>query len=124
MEEIWNIICINLEKVGLGIGLFLVAFLANTILGIWKSLSIDNMKFDWHKLLQGFIKFGALALGIGLLTISMSLLPLYVDYVGITLEHEILETIDILIIITAFLIASIRYIKDALSKLKAILGNP
>ena len=123
MENIFTLILINLEKIGIGICLFLGAYLANMGLGIWKNVKIDGSTFDWTLIKQSVVKFIVLILSIALLSIVISVIPAYVIYVGIEISQDVLETIDALVIIGAFLTATLRYAVDAVGKLKTILGN-
>ena len=123
MDNILILILTNLEKIGVGIGLFMGAYLANMGLGAWKNVKIDGNTFDWTLIKQSIVKFIVLILSIALLSIVVSVIPAYATYVGIEISQEVLETIDALVIIGAFLTATVRYVGDAVSKLKTILGN-
>lgn len=123
MENIFIIIISNLEKIGIGMCLFLGAYVANIGLGAWKNINIDGNTFDWTKIRQSLVKFAVLVFSIGLLSTVVSIVPMYATYVGIDISNEVMETIDSLVIIGAFLTATIRYVTDAISKLKTILGN-
>lgn len=123
MNNILILILTNLEKIGVGIGLFMGAYLANMGLGVWKNVKIDGNTFDWTLIKQSIVKFIVLILSIALLSIVVSVIPSYVTYVGVEISQEVLETIDALVIIGAFLTATVRYVGDAVSKLKTILGN-
>ena len=123
MNNILILILTNLEKIGVGIGLFMGAYLANMGLGAWKNVKIDGSTFDWTLIKQSIVKFIVLILSFALLSIVVSVIPAYATYVGIEISQEILETIDALVIIGAFLTATVRYVGDAVSKLKTILGN-
>lgn len=121
--EIMSLILTNLEKVGIGILLFLGSYLANMGLGAWKNVKIDGTNFDWKLISQSVAKFAVLGISLSLLSIAISVLPAYITYVGIEIQPETMDTIDSLVITTAFLTASIRYISDAISKVKDILGS-
>lgn len=123
MNNILILILTNLEKIGVGIGLFMGAYLANMGLGVWKNVKIDGSTFDWTLIKKSIVKFIVLILSIALLSIVVSVIPAYATYVGIEISQEVLETIDALVIIGAFLTATVRYVGDAISKLKTILGN-
>lgn len=118
-----NIILMNLEKVGIGAVLFLGAYLANIGLGVWKNVKIDGSTFDWALIKQSIVKFIVLILSITLLSIVVSIIPAYATYIGIEIGAETMETIDSLVVVGAFLTATIRYVTDAVSKLKTILGG-
>lgn len=118
-----NLVLMNLEKVGIGILLFLGAYLSNMGLGMWKNIKIDGAAFDKKLIAQSAVKFVTLGGSIALLSIVVGLVPEYVSFIGLEIAPETLETIDSLVIIGAFLTATIRYIGDGISKLKNILGT-
>lgn len=120
--DIMTIVVANLEKVGIGVLLFLGAYLSNICLGAWRSVKIEGYDFDWKLIGQSLVKFVVLGLGIGLLSIVVSILPMYMTYVGIVVEDETMNVLDSIVIITAFVMACGRYVKDAYGKLKEILG--
>ena len=111
----------NLEQVGLGAGLFLCAYIANMGLGAWKNVSIEGYAFDWKLILQSVVKFIIMTVSLGLLSCVVSIVPEYATFIGITIEPETLQTISGVAITGAFLTATIRYIVDAISKVKTIL---
>ena len=118
-----NLVLINLEKIGFGVALFLGAYLANIGLGIWRNVKVNGQAFDLKLTAQSCAKFGVLGLSLALLTIVLTLIPDYATYVGIEIGAETMETINSLVIVGAFLTATIRYATDALSKLRSILNN-
>ena len=120
--DIMTIVIANLEKVGIGVLLFLGAYLSNICLGVWRNVKIEGYDFDWKLIAQSVVKFVVLGIGIGLMSIVVSVLPVYMTYVGIVIEDETMNVLDSIVIITAFVMACGRYIKDAYSKLKEILG--
>ena len=122
MTEIFQIVIENLEKVGIGALLFLGAYMSNICLGAWRSVKIEGYDFDWKLIGQSLVKFAVLGLGISLLSIVVSILPVYMTYVGIAIEDETMAVLDSIVIITAFVGACGRYVKDAYVKLKEILG--
>lgn len=123
MTDIMVLVLDNLEKIGIGVLLFLCAYIANMGLGVWKNVKIDGSTFDWSLIKQSIIKFIVLILSIALLSIIVSAIPAYATYIGIEIGAETMETIDSLVVVGAFLTATIRYVTDAISKLKTILGG-
>lgn len=121
MESFILLILNNLEKVGVGAGMFLCAYLANIGLGAWNSVKIDGSSFEWRLIVQSIVKFVVLGVSIGLLSCVVSLIPAYAAYIGLTIDPTTLETIDSIIIISSFLTATIKYTGDAVSKLKTLL---
>lgn len=123
MNDIIALILTNLEKVGIGVGMFLCAYLANIFLGIWSNVKIEGYEFDWKLIGNSVLKFVIMGLGIAFLSIVISAIPAYATYIGIEVGVETMETIDGLVVVGAFLTATIRYVTDAISKLKTILGG-
>lgn len=123
MNEIFQLILMNLEKVSIGVVIFLGAYVANMCLGAWRNVTIEGYDFDWKLIVQSIVKFVVIGVGIGLLSCVVSVLPAYATYVGIEIDAETLQTIDSLVIVGAFLTATIRYVTDAISKVKEILGG-
>lgn len=122
MQDVMSTILVNLEQVGIGILLFLAAYVSNMFLGAWRNVSLSGDNFDWTKIAQSIIKFVVLGLGIGLLSIAISVVPMYITYVGLEIAPETLESIDSLVIIGSFLTATLRYVVDCISKIKDLLG--
>ena len=122
MNALMSIVIANLEKDGIGTLLFLGAYMSNICLGAWRSVKIEGYDFDWKLIGQSLVKFAVLGLGIGLLSIVVSILPVYMTYVGIVIEDETMAVLDSVVIITAFVVACAKYIKDGYGKLKEILG--
>ena len=122
MNALMSIVIANLEKVGIGVLLFLGAYLSNICLGVWRNVKIEGYDFDWKLIAQSAVKFVVLGVGIGLMSIVVSILPMYMTYVGIVIEDETMAVLDSIVIITAFVVACGRYVKDAYGKLKEILG--
>lgn len=120
--DVMMIVIDNLEKVGMGVALFLGAYISNICLGTWRNVKIEGYDFDWRLLAQSVVKFIVLGVGIGLMSIVVSILPLYMTYVGIDISDEAMQVFDSIVIVAAFMTAAVKYVKDALSKLKDILS--
>lgn len=120
--DIMTIVVANLEKVGIGVLLFLGAYLSNICLGVWRNVKIEGYDFDWRLIVQSAVKFVVLGVGIGLMSIVVSVLPEYMTYVGIDITDEAMQVFDSIVIVTAFMTAAVKYVKDAYAKLKDILG--
>lgn len=123
MNDIIVLVVSNLEKVGIGAGLFLGAYLANILLGIWTNVKIEGYDFQWKLIFQSIIKFIIMGLGLAFLSVVVSIIPVYITYVGIDVGAETLDTIDSLVIVGSFMTATIRYVGDAINKIKNVLGN-
>ena len=117
-----NIIIMNLEKIGFGMLMFMGAYLANMGLGAWRNVKIDGASFDWKKIAQSAVKFVVLVVSMGIMSIVASVIPVYATFIGIEIGAEVMETIDAMVIVGAFMTATIRYIGDAITKVKDLLA--
>lgn len=117
-----TLVLLNLEKVGFGVAIFLGAYLSNICLGIWRNVKIEGYEFDWKMIGQSALKFIVLGLGISLMSIVVSVLPEYMTYMGIDIADETMQVMDGIVIVTAFVTAACKYVKDAFQKLKDILS--
>lgn len=117
-----NIVFANLEKVGIGVALFMGGYVSNMCLGAWRNVKIEGYDFDWKLILQSLVKFIVLGLGISIMSIVVSILPVYMEYVGVDIADETMQVLDSLVIITAFVVACVKYIREAYEKLKDILS--
>jgi len=115
-------ILINLEKVGIGAALFLGAYISNILFGIWKNVKISGYAFNWRLIIESALKYIILGVGIAMLSVVISAVPQYATYVGIEIGQDTIELIDSIVIIGAFLTATLRYAVDSISKLKDILS--
>ena len=122
MQEIFNTILMNLEQVGIGALLFLVAYVSNILLGAWRNVNINGDNFNWSKIGQSALKFVVLGLGIGLLSTVVSVLPVFITYIGIEIAPETLASIDAIVIVGACTTATLRYVVDCIDKRKEVLG--
>lgn len=122
MTDIMMLVVDNLEKIGIGVLLFLCAYLANMGLGAWNNVKIGGATFDWKLIVNSVVKFIVLGLSLALLSFVVSVIPAYATYVGVEIEAETLQTIDSIVIIGAFLAATIRYVTDAVGKVREILA--
>lgn len=113
----------NLVKVGIGALLFLGAYLANMGLGAWRNVKLNGHDFEIDYILHSVVKYVVLALSIGVLTIVVTIMPMYANYVGVEIDAQILESISSLVIVGAFLTATVHYVYDAIEKVKDVLSN-
>lgn len=122
MNEIIMMVVSDLEKVGIGAVIFLMTYVSNIILGSYKNVKIEGYEFDWKLILNSIVKYIVVGFGIAFLSIVASILPVYVEYIGMEIEPSTIETISSSVIVGSFIAAAVRYATDAFSKIKSIFG--
>lgn len=112
----------NLQNTLYAMVIFLCAYLANMLFGTWYNVKIRNQPFDRQRILTSVLKILVFVVGLALLVISITALPIFADQVGWAISPDYQDVFADLVIIAAVLIVSIKYIKEALAKLNAILN--
>ena len=123
MAEFWNDILTNLTYVGIGAALFLAAYLSNMAFSLYYNIKILSEKFDKDKIIDSCLKVSAIIVGLVLLCISITSLPTFVDYVGLTIPQEYADIFSNLAILGLFVTSACKYVFEAYSKFKKILEN-
>lgn len=123
IQSMIDIIINNLINVGVGIMIFLFAYLSNMCLGIYYNTSMLGQEFDWRRIAKSAIKIVAVGLGIILLTLAITLIIPFADANGLTIPDEYSEVIKVLAILATCLTAAIKYIIESIGKLRDILNG-
>lgn len=123
MAEFWNDILTNLTYVGIGAALFLAAYLSNMAFSLYYNIKILSEKFDKDKIIDSCLKVSAIIVGLVLLCVSITSLPTFVDYVGLTIPQEYADIFSNLAILGLFVTSACKYVFEAYSKFKKILEN-
>ena len=123
MTEFWNDILTNLTYVGIGAALFLAAYLSNMAFSLYYNIKILSEKFEKDKIIDSGLKVSAIIVGLVLLCISITSLPTFVDYVGLTIPQEYADIFSNLAILGLFVTSACKYVFEAYTKFKKILEN-
>lgn len=112
----------NLQNTLYAMIIFLCAYFANMLFGTWYNVKIRNQPFDRQRILTSILKILVFVVGLALLVISITALPIFADQVGWAIPPDYQDVFADLVIIAAVLTVSIKYITEALAKLIAILN--
>lgn len=120
----FEIIIGNLIKIGYAMAIFLCAYLANVVFSLWYNIKINCEPFSREKLATGGLKALTFIVGLTLLCIAITTLPIFATEVGWTIPDEYAELFADLVIVGAVLLVACKYIKEAFTKFVAILNTP
>lgn len=109
----FEIIIGNLIKIGYAMAIFLCAYLANVVFSLWYNIKINCEPFSREKLATGGLKALTFIVGLTLLCIAITTLPIFATEVGWTIPDEYAELFADLIIVGAVLLVACKYIKEA-----------
>lgn len=112
----------NLVTIGWAMLIFLAAYLANVTFSLWYNIKLQKEQFSREKLITGGLKILTFIVGLTLLCISVTTLPLFANDVGWAIPAEYTDLFADLVIIGAVLLVSCKYIKEAFTKFAAILN--
>lgn len=118
-----NAVIENLINIGWAMLIFLSAYLANVAFSLWYNIKIQQQSFDKSKLIVSALKVLTFVVGLTLLCVAITTLPLFATQVGWTIPDEYTDIFADLVIIGAVLLVSCKYIKEAFEKFTAILNS-
>lgn len=113
----------NLVTIGWAMMIFLAAYLANVTFSLWYNIKLQKEQFSCEKLIAGGLKVITFVIGLTLLCIAVTTLPLFANEVGWAIPEEYSDLFADLVIIGAVLLISCKYIKEAFTKFVAILND-
>lgn len=123
INEVLTQIVHNLSNVGFGVLIFIVSYLSNMFLSLYYNVKVIRESFEQSKLIKSAYKILLVGLGTGCLSLAVTTLPIFADYVGWSVPDEYKEVFANIVIISVYLYASCRYVKESYDKLKLILIN-
>ena len=111
----------NLINIGWAMLIFLAAYLSNVAFSLYYNIRVLLQPFDREKAINSALKVTAFLVGLTLLCVSITTLPLFANQVGWAIPEEYTDVFADLVIIGAVLMVSCKYIVEAFTKFKAIL---
>lgn len=116
-----NAVLNNLINIGWAMLIFLCAYLSNVAFSLYYNIKVLLQPFDRQKMINSGLKVATFVVGLTLLCVSITTLPLFAGQVGWAIPEEYTEIFTDIVIIGAVLLVSCKYIKEAYTKFNAIL---
>ena len=116
-----NAVLNNLINIGWAILIFLCAYLSNVAFSLYYNIKIPLQPFNRDKAINSALKVAAFLVGLSLLCVAITTLPLYANQIGRAIPQEYSDLFADLIILGAVLVVSCKYILEAFTKFKIIL---
>ncbi len=117
-----NAILSNLVHIGWAMLIFLCAYLSNVAFSLYHNIRLAMQPFDRKKLINSALKAVTFVVGLTLLCAAITALPVYAQQLGWAIPEEYAKVFSSLVIAGAVLMVSCKYIAEAFSRFKAILG--
>ena len=111
----------NLSHVGIGLVIFILAYVSNMSFSLYYNIKMLGEAFDYHKLINSGLKLVSFCIGVACLTTVITALPLFADFVGYAIPEEYTDVFSAVVIIAVPLYSSCKYAFEAFGKMKSIL---
>ena len=115
-------IVVNLQKVGIGLGIFILMYISNMGASIYYNIKILGDKFSSQKLIDSGIKVASLAVAIIAFCLSVTLVIPWVNYVGLPIPEDFSDVLNMVAMCGVALTGIVKYGKEAFSKISKILN--
>ena len=122
-DDILSEIVVNLQKVGIGLGIFILMYISNKGASIYYNIKILGDKFSSQKLIDSGIKVASLAVAIIAFCLSVTLVIPWVNYVGLPIPEEFSDVLNMVAMCGVALTGIVKYGKEAFSKISKILNQ-
>ena len=116
-------IVVNLQKVGIGLGIFILMYISNMGASIYYNIKILGDKFSSQKLIDSGIKVASLAVAIIAFCLSVTLVIPWINYVGLPIPEEFSDVLNMVAMCGVALTGIVKYGKEAFSKISKILNQ-
>ena len=97
----------NLIDIGWAMLIFLAAYLANVVFSLYYNIRILLQPFDKNKAINSALKVAAFVVGLTLLCVSITTLPLFAEQLGWAIPEEYTDIFADLVIVGAVLLVSL-----------------
>ena len=126
MNELITLFFQNLIVIGIGMAIFVCAFLSNMAFSLYENLSIKKEGWSWNKFWEGIAKAVAFIVGLSLLCLSVTAIPYFADKIGWVIPKDYADVFSDLAIVFVILSVSCSYVLKAFNTFKDILNykNP
>ena len=116
-------IVVNLQKVGIGLGIFILMYISNMGASIYYNIKILGDKFSSQKLIDSGINVASLAVAIIAFCLSVTLVIPWVNYVGLPIPEEFSDVLNMVAMCGVALTGIVKYGKEAFTKISKILNQ-
>ena len=119
----WYAIQSNLISVGIGLSIFIMAYVSNMCFSTYYNVRILGEQFEPSKLKMSGLKIVTFGLGTALLTMAITLILPWANQNGLNIPEEYTEVITTVAILGVCLTGSLKYIFEAFTKMGKILNS-
>lgn len=123
MTEIFNLMLDNLRNAGIGILIFLLAYIANISFSLYYNIKVLGQNFNKEQMWNSFLRIITFAVGTCCLVVVITALPLFANYMGLPLPDDFVNNLTMVAIIGFPLYLASKYAMMAFEKMKKVLES-
>lgn len=123
LASFWQSIYDNLISVGIGLAIFIMAYVSNMCFSTYYNVRVLGEQFELSKLKMSGLKIATFGLGTALLTMAITLILPWANQNGLNIPEEYAEVIATVTILGVCLTGSLKYILEAVTKMGKILNS-
>ena len=123
LTSFWQAIQGNLISVGIGLCIFIMAYVSNMCFSTYYNVRILGEQFEPSKLKMSVLKILTFGIGTALLTMAITLILPWANQNGLNIPDEYTDVITTVAILGVCLTGSLKYIVEAFSKMGKILNT-
>ena len=113
----------NLLHTLIALAFFVAVYIANVLFSLFYNIEILKQDFEPERIKQSALKVLVFVIGLTLLVVSITALPVFAEMVGWQIPDEYKDLFGILVIITAVFLPTLKYIRKAYEKVNKILNE-
>lgn len=123
MTSLWNLndVINNVGIIFQCIQVFALAWLGNFCVSLFYNMVHMQENFEWKRCYQGLLRALSVAVGLVLITISITLIVPLLSNVGIPITEEVGNIVNTVTIVGLFGVAILHYAKEGILTFKNIL---
>lgn len=123
MANIWSMLQTNLLHTAIGMGIFLLAYIANIAFSIYYNIKVLGQKFNRQQAINSLLKLITFAIGCTCLVTVVTTLPIFANIAGLPLPEEFTNNLTMVAILGFPMYASCKYAIMGFNKMKKVLES-
>lgn len=122
LTSFWQAIQGNLISIGIGLAIFIMAYVSNMCFSTYYNVRILGEHFEPSKLKMSGLKIMTFGIGTALLTMAIALILPWANQNGLNIPEEYTDVIKTVAVLGVCLTGSLKYIVEAFTKMGKILN--
>ena len=111
----------NLLRIAIAMGILSIAWSSNFFASLYYNVRLLTEAFEIHRLKDGVLKLFSVVISTALFAVAITLIPIFLQYIGTPIPNEYVELLNIVGIIGVFMKSTYMYLQQAYKTINDIL---